>query len=47
MILSRRQSVERRSAERAKIEGVATLHSLTLHAPRKKSGGPKLFLLDL
>ena len=44
MILSRRKSVERQSVERAELESVATLHALTLHAPRKKSGGPKLFL---
>ncbi len=41
VILSWRQSVERAGLER-----VATLHALRLHAPRKKSGGPKLFLHD-
>jgi len=37
---------ERRSVGACGLEGVATLHALTLHALRKKSGGPKLFLHD-
>jgi hypothetical protein len=41
MILSRRQSVERKACE-----GIVTLHALTLHALLKKTGGPKLFLHD-
>jgi len=39
-------ALERRSVGACGLEGVATLHALTLHALRKKSGGPKLFLHD-
>jgi hypothetical protein len=41
-----RPSVERSTVEREQLEAFGTLHALTLHAPRKKSGGPKLFLYD-